>query len=75
VFLARLLGLRMLVQHGAVLLEPHAVLVRAASAVDLVHAATMVPFAASPRYGRAARLSGAVAAGYAAGAMAVSPRS
>lgn len=75
VFLARLLGLRMLFQHGAVLVEPHAVLVRAASAVDLLHAATMVPFAASTRYGRAARLSGAVAAGYAAVAMAVAPRS
>jgi hypothetical protein len=74
VFLARLLGLRMLVQHGAVLVEPHAVLVRASSAVDLLHAATMVPFAASTRYGRAARISGALAASYAAVAVAVSPR-
>jgi hypothetical protein len=75
VFLARLLGVRLLLQHGAVLLEPHPVLVRAGSAVDLAHAATMVPFAASVRYGRAARLSGALAAGYAAVAMAVAPRS
>ena len=74
VVVARLLGVRLLLQHGAVLLEPHPVLVRAASAVDLVHAATMVPFAASVRYGRAARLSGALAAGYAAVSMAVAPR-
>ena len=75
VFLVRLLGVRLLLQHGAVLLEPHAVLVRAGSAVDLLHAASMVPFAASVRYGRAARISGALAAGYAAVAMAVAPRS
>lgn len=75
VFLARLLGFRLLVQHGAVLLEPHPVLVRAGSAVDLVHAASMVPFAASARYGRAARISGALAAAYAAVAMAAAPRS
>jgi hypothetical protein len=73
VWLARLLGLRLLVQHGAVLLEPHPVLVRAGSAVDLAHAASMVPFAASARYGRAARISGALAAGYAGVAMAVAP--
>jgi hypothetical protein len=51
------------------------VLVRAGSAVDLLHAASMVPFAGSTRYGRAARLSGGLAAGYAAVAMAVGPRS
>jgi hypothetical protein len=75
VFLARLLGVRLLLQHGAVLLEPNALLVRAGSAVDLLHAASMVPFTASARYGRAARISGALAAGYAAVAMAVAPRS
>ena len=74
VFLARLLGLRLVLQHGATLLEPHAVLVRAGSAVDLLHATSMVPFAASARYGRAARISGGLAAGYAAVAMAVAPR-
>ena len=73
VWLARALGARLLVQHGAVLLEPHAVLVRAGSAVDLLHAASMVPFAGSARYGRAARISGALAAGYAVGAMAAAP--
>jgi hypothetical protein len=75
VFLVRLLGVRLLLQHGAVLLEPHPVLVRAGSAADLLHAASMVPFAASARYGRAARLSGALAAGYAGVAMAFAPRS
>jgi hypothetical protein len=72
--LVRLLGVRLLAQHTAVLLEPHPVLVRAGSAIDLLHAATMVPFVASPRYGRAARISGALAAGYAAVSMAVAPR-
>jgi hypothetical protein len=43
--------------------------------VDLLHAATMVPFVASPHYGRAARISGALAATYAAAALAVAPRS
>jgi hypothetical protein len=75
VWLARVLGARLLLQHGVVLLEPHRTLVRAASAIDLLHAASMVPFTASPRYGRAARLSGALAAAYAAVAMAAAPRS
>ena len=44
-------------------------------AVDLLHAASMVPFVASPRYGRAARVSGGLAAAYAAVALAVAPRS
>ena len=74
VWLVRVLGLRLLVQHGAVLLEPHPVLVRAGSAVDLAHAASMVPFTGSARYGRAARISGALAAAYAGVAMAVAPR-
>ena len=74
VWLVRVLGLRLLVQHGAVLLEPHPVLVRAGSAIDLAHAASMVPFAGSARYGRAARVSGSLAACYAGVAMAVAPR-
>ena len=72
--LVRLLGLRLVAQHGAVFLEPHPVLVRAGSAIDLLHAASMVPLVASPRYGRAARISGGLAAAYAAVAMAVAPR-
>jgi hypothetical protein len=72
--LVRLLGMRLLAQHGAVFLEPHPTLVRAGSAIDLMHAASMVPFIASPRYGRAARLSGGLAAAYAGVAMALAPR-
>jgi hypothetical protein len=74
VWLVRLLGARLIAQHGAVLAAPRAGLVRIGSAVDLVHAASMVPFAASPRYGRAARVSGGAAAAYAAVALALAPR-
>ncbi|MFD2094100.1 hypothetical protein [Blastococcus deserti] len=72
-WLARLLGARLLAQHAAVLAAPRRGLVRAGSAVDLLHAASMVPFVASPRYGRAARISGGLAAGYAAVAPALAP--
>jgi hypothetical protein len=75
VWLVRVLGARLLLQHGAVLTAPGRRLVRLSSAVDLVHAATMVPFVASPRYGPAARASGALAAAYAAVALALAPRS
>lgn len=75
VWLVRLLGARLLLQHGAVLTLPDPVLVRAGSAVDLLHAASMVPFVGSARYGRAARISGALAAAYAGVAMAAAPRS
>jgi hypothetical protein len=74
-WLVQALGARLLVQHGAVLVAPSRGLVRLGSAVDLVHAASMVPFVASPHYGRAARVSGALAAAYAAAALAVAPRS
>ena len=74
-WLVRLLGARLVAQHGAVLTVPTAGLVRLASAIDLGHAASMVPLVASPRYGPAARLSGAVAATYAAVGLAVAPRS
>ena len=74
-WLVRALGVRLLVQHGAVLIAPSRGLVRLGSAVDLLHAASMVPFLASPHYGRAARVSGALAAAYAAAALAVAPRS
>ena len=72
-WLVRALGARLLVQHGSVLAAPDPRLVRAGSAVDLLHAASMVPFVASPRYGRAARTSGGLAAAYAAVALAVAP--
>jgi hypothetical protein len=74
VWLVRALGARLLVQHGAVLAAPSRGLVRLGSAVDLLHAASMVPFVASPHYGRAARVSGGLAATYAAAALAVAPR-
>ena len=74
VWLVRLLGARLVAQHGAVLTAPGPRLVRLGSAVDLLHAASMVPFVASPRYGRAARISGGLAAAYAAVALAVAPR-
>jgi hypothetical protein len=63
-WVARLLGARLVAQHAAVLAAPRPAVLRAAAAVDLLHAATMVPLLRSPRYGRAARVSGAVAAGY-----------
>jgi hypothetical protein len=74
VWLVRLLGARLVAQHGAVLAVPERRLVRVGSAVDLLHAASMVPFVASPRYGPAARVSGGLAAAYAALALAVAPR-
>ncbi len=73
-WLVRALGARLLLQHGAVLTAADRRLVRLSSGVDLVHAASMVPFVASPRYGRAARLSGGLAAVYAAVTLAVAPR-
>ena len=73
-WLIRLLGVRMVAQHCAVLVAPTVGMVRLGSAVDLAHAASMVPFLASPRYGRAARISGGLAAAYAAVALAVAPR-
>ena len=73
-WLVRLLGVRLLAQHGAVFVSARPGLVRLGSAVDLAHAASMVPFVASPRYGRAARISGGLAAAYAAVALGVAPR-
>ncbi len=69
-----LLGARLVVQHGAVLAVPEPRVVRAGSAVDLLHAASMVPLVRSARYRRAALISGTVAVGYAALAPAVAPR-
>ena len=68
----RLLGARLVAQHTAVLAAPRPEVLRGAAAVDLLHAASMLPLLRSPRYGRAARISGAVAAGYGLGALAAS---
>ena len=64
VWVVRLLGARLLAQHAAVLAAPGGRLVVAASGIDLLHAATMVPLLRSGRYGSAARISGGVAAAY-----------
>ena len=48
--------------------------VRAAATVDMLHAASMVPLLWSPRYRRAALVSGGYAAFYAAMASAAAPR-
>lgn len=60
-WLVRALGARMLVQHGAVLVRPEPAVLTAGAGVDLLHAASLLPFLASARYGRAARISGAAA--------------
>jgi hypothetical protein len=73
-WIVRVLGARLVAQHSAVLVAPEGALVRAASAVELLHAASMVPLLRSPGYGRAARISGGVAAASAALLGAVAPR-
>jgi hypothetical protein len=72
-WIVRLLGARLVGQHAAVLAVPDGRLIRLGSAVDLLHAASMVPLIRSVRYGRAARLSGGIAAAYAALAPALAP--
>jgi hypothetical protein len=59
----RVLGARVVVQAVAVLVRPSSGVLTAAAAVEAVHAASMgAVAAASPRYRRAALISGAVAA-------------
>ena len=60
----RLLGARLVGQHAAVLAVPRPPVLRLAAGLDLLHAATMLPLVGSTRYGRAARISGGVAATY-----------
>jgi hypothetical protein len=74
-WVVRLLGARLVAQHAVVLATPGGPVVRATTAVELVHAASMALFVRSARYGRAARISGATAAVYAALVPAVVPRS
>ena len=73
-WVVRLLGGRLVVQHALVLSRPTHRHVRAAATVDMVHAASMVPLLWSPRYRRAALVSGGYAALYAATAPAMAPR-
>ena len=63
-WVVRLLGARLIAQHAAVLAAPRPPVLRLAAGIDVLHAATMLPLVRSPRYGRAARISGAVAATY-----------
>jgi hypothetical protein len=72
-WVARVLGARLVGQHAALLAAPQNRLVGAASGIDLLHAATMVPLLRSPRYRRAALVSGGVAAVSAAVFPAVAP--
>ena len=65
-WVVRLLGARLVAQHAAVLVAPEPRVVRLASGVDLLHAASMVPVLLLPRYRRAAWISGGIAAAYAA---------
>ena len=60
-WLVRGLGARMLAQHAAVLVRPGPAVLTAGAALDLLHAASMLTFVASTPYGRAARISAAVA--------------
>ena len=73
-WVVRVLGARLVVQNAAVLATPARPIVRAAATVDMLHAASMVPLWWSPRYRRAALLSGGYAAFYAVSARAVAPR-
>ena len=65
-WVVRLLGARLVAQHVTVLAAPRPSVLRAAAAVDLVHAATMAALVRSPRYGRAARISAGQAVAYGA---------
>ncbi len=66
IWVVRVLGARLVAQHAVVLLAPERPVVEAASAVDLVHAVSMVPLLGFDRYRRAALISGGIAAAYAA---------
>jgi hypothetical protein len=65
IWVVRVLGARLVAQHAVVLAAPRPTAVRAAAAVDALHAASMVPLLAAPRYRRAALLSGVVATAWA----------
>ncbi len=72
-WVVRLLGGRLVVQHAVVLFRPTDRHVRVAAAVDMLPAASMVPLLWSPRYRRAALVSGGYAAFYAAAATSTAP--
>jgi hypothetical protein len=64
-WVVRVLGARLVVQQALVLSRPTHRHVRAAATVDVLHAASMVPLVWSPRYRRAALVSGGCALLYA----------
>ena len=67
-WIARVLGARLVAQHLAVLVSPEPAALRRSAAVDGLHAASMLPVLALPRYRRAALVSGGFAAVSAFGA-------
>ena len=71
---ARVLGARLVAQHAALLVRPAPGPARRAAAVEVLHAASMLPLLASPAYRRGALVSGALAAATAA-ALAATVRS
>ena len=74
-WVARVLGARLVAQSAVVLAVPARRTVRATAAVEALHAASMAPLLRSPRYRRAALISGGWAACYAAAARATAPPS
>jgi hypothetical protein len=62
-WVVRVLGARQVLQNGVLLATRNPALGRAGAAVDALHALSMLPVTRSPRYGRAALVSGAIAAG------------
>jgi hypothetical protein len=61
-WIARVLGARLVGQHALVLTRPGPSTRRPAAAVDALHAVSMLPVLALPRYRRAALVTGGLAA-------------
>ena len=62
-WIARLLGARLVAQHALVLARPDGARLRLGAGVDVLHAASMLPVLALPRYRRAALVSGGLEIG------------
>ncbi|MDP5182656.1 hypothetical protein QOZ88_08385 [Blastococcus sp. BMG 814] len=73
-WVARVLGARLVAQHALLLVRPGPAVAGAAVAVDGLHAASMLPLLGHPAYRRAALVSGGFASATAAG-LAVAARS
>jgi hypothetical protein len=74
-WVVRVLGARQVVQHGVLLAAHDRPLTYAGVGVDVLHALSMLPFTRSPRYRRAALVSGGTAAASAALTAALAGRS